>query len=76
MKEVASTQSGISEVLADLNMTNNPSSRCTNTTAPEIAAAGQDPMAIGLLVPALDRRPSGGWQNVSRLGEHISFGRN
>jgi hypothetical protein len=47
---VASTQSSISDVLADLNMTNDPSSGCTNTTAPEIAAVGQEPMAIRLLV--------------------------
>jgi hypothetical protein len=47
---MASTQSGISEVLADLNMTNNPSSGRTNTIAPEIAAVSQEPMAIGLLV--------------------------
>jgi hypothetical protein len=37
MQEMVSTQSGISEVLTDLNMTNNPSPRRTNTTAPEIA---------------------------------------
>ena len=67
---MASTQSSISEVLADLNMTNNPSSGCTNTTAPEIVVAGQEPMAIGLLMSALDRRPSRGRQNVSRPGEH------
>jgi hypothetical protein len=73
---MASTQSSISDVRADLNMTNNPSSGCTNTTAPEIAVAGQEPMAIGLLMSALDRRPSRGRQNVSRSGEHTSFGRN
>jgi hypothetical protein len=54
MQEMASTQSSISEVLTDLNMTNNPSSRRTNTTAPEIAVAGQEPIAIGLLASALD----------------------
>src|SRR2546430_5146284 len=41
MQEMASTQSSISEVLTDLNMTNNPSSRRTNTIAPEIAVADQ-----------------------------------
>jgi hypothetical protein len=39
MQEMAGTQSNISEVLTDLNMINSPS-RCTNTTASEIAAAG------------------------------------
>jgi hypothetical protein len=68
MQEVASTQSSISDVLADLNMTNNPSSGCTNTTAPEIAAAGQEPMAIGLLVSALDGRPSRGREMFHDLG--------
>src|SRR6266567_9499819 len=65
---MASTRSSISEVLTDLNMTDNPSSRSTNTTAPEIAVAGQEPIAIGLLASALDRRPSRGRQNVSRPG--------
>jgi hypothetical protein len=53
MQEMASTQSSISEVLTDLNMTNNPSSSHTNTTAPEIAVAGQESIAIGLLASAL-----------------------
>jgi hypothetical protein len=60
MEETASTQGSISDVLADVNITNNPFSGCTNTTAPEIAVAGQEPMAIGLLMSALDRRPSRG----------------
>jgi hypothetical protein len=76
MQEMASTQSSISEVLADFNMTNNPSSRCTDTTAPDIAVAGQEPIAIGLLASALDRRPSRGLQNASHSAEHTSFGRN
>src|SRR4029077_18024433 len=41
MQEMASTQSSISEVLTGLNMTNNPSSRRTNTTAPDIAVHRQ-----------------------------------
>jgi hypothetical protein len=49
MQEMASTQSSISELLTDLNMTNNPSSSRTNTTAPEIAVTGQESIAIGLL---------------------------
>jgi hypothetical protein len=76
MQEMASTQSNVSEVLTDLNMTNNPSSRRTNTTAPEIAVADQEPIAIGLLASALDRRPSGGRKDVSRSWEHTLFGRN
>jgi hypothetical protein len=59
---MASTHGSIGEVLTDLDMTNNPSSGRTNTTAPEIAVAGQKPMAIGLLVSVLDRRPSRGRQ--------------
>jgi hypothetical protein len=51
-------QGNFSEVPGDLNMTNSPYSDCTNIIAPEIAVAGQEPMAIGLLVSALDRRPS------------------
>jgi hypothetical protein len=58
MQEIARTQSSISEVLTDLNMTNNPSSRCTNTTAPEIAVADQQLIAIWLLTSALDRGPA------------------
>ena len=76
MQGVASRQGRISEVLADLNMTNNPYSGCTNTTAPELAVAGQDPMAIGLLVSALDRLPRRGRHNGSRAGEHTSSGGN
>jgi hypothetical protein len=76
MQEVAGTQGSTSKALADLNMTNNPYSGCTNTTASEIAMAGQDPMAMGLLVSALDRQPSRSWQNVSRSWKNTSFGGN
>jgi hypothetical protein len=69
MQEMVTTQSSISEVLSDLNMTNNPSSRRTNTTAPEIAVAGQEPITIGLLASALDRRPSHGPQDFRRPGK-------
>jgi hypothetical protein len=75
MQEAAGTQGSISKALADLNMTNNPYSGCTNTTASEIAVAGQEPMAIGLLVSALDRRPSRVGK-MFRAPEHMSSGRN
>ena len=54
MQEMASTQSKISEMLGNLNVANDLFSGCTSTTAPEIALTGQEPMAIGLLLSALD----------------------
>jgi hypothetical protein len=58
MQEAASMPGNISEVPGDLNMTNIPYSDCANIIGPEIAVAGQEPMTIGLLVSALDKRPS------------------
>src|SRR5690349_5501823 len=72
--EMASTQSSISEILTNLNMTNNPSPSHTNTTAPEIAAGGQESIAIGLLASAL-----GGLAAVGKIfcdREYTLFGRN
>jgi hypothetical protein len=54
MQEMASTQSKISKMLGNLNVANDLFSGCTSTTAPEIALTGQEPMAIGLLLSALD----------------------
>ena len=48
MQELASTQSNISEVLADMNMTNNPYSGCANTTASEIALSGYRTIGVGV----------------------------
>jgi hypothetical protein len=70
MQEAASMQDNISEVLGDLNITSNPYSYCTNIIGPEIAVAGQEPMAIGLLVSALDRRPSRAGK-MFRAPEHV-----
>jgi hypothetical protein len=74
MQEMASTQSSISEVLTDLNMTNNPSSSHTNTTASEIAVADQESIAIGLLASALGRPSRGRKMFCDR--EYTLFGRN
>ena len=70
---MASRQNSISEVLVDLNMTKNPSSRCTNTTSNCGGRPAADSYrAIGFSV---GQAPQPRSAKCYATREHISFGR-